>query len=336
MSVGRVVRAAKRLLRRPAALRRSAVSPLRGGDAATSAGAWSQDPALLPWYDRPDWAEHVARAQRNRASDDAEAAMLRKWCEEGYVIVPGLVPGELIDAFVHEIDHVWERSDPIAELIVSDVVLDDGYHVHAPHSELVRLGVEQRRRIRDISNWRIGEYHLSSAAARRIFDYPEIVRIASAIFARRAEARYSLMFSKGTEQGLHQDTCVFHIFPRDFMMGIWIACEDIRPDSGPLEYYPRSHREPLFAEFTNYPQTNRRTSDPEQSRRYDEYVANLAKSFQKHELLIRKGDVMFWHPMLIHGGAPRLDRNATRKSFVLHYIAEGCDVGGRVRGPFNW
>jgi ectoine hydroxylase-related dioxygenase (phytanoyl-CoA dioxygenase family)/SAM-dependent methyltransferase len=336
MSVGRVVRAAKRLLRRPAALHRSAVSSIRGSDAATSPGAWSQDPALLPWYDRPDWAEHIARAQRKPTSDDAEAAMLRKWCEDGYVVVPGLVSGELIDAFVREIDDVWERNDPIAGLAVSDVILDDGHHVHVPHSELLRLGVEQRGRIRENSNWRIGQYHLYSPAARRIFDYPEIVRIASTIFARRAEPRYSLMFSKGTEQGLHQDSCVFHIFPRNFMMGIWIACEDIRPDSGPLEYYPGSHREPLFPEFTNYPQTNRRTSDPEQSKRYDEYVANLAKAFQKHELLIRKGDVMFWHPMLIHGGAPRLDRNATRKSFVLHYIAEGCDVGGRVSGPFNW
>ena len=200
----------------------------------------------------------------------------------------------------------------------------------------MRLDPEQRRRIREVSNWRIGEYHLYSRAARRIFDHPPISRIASIIFARRAEPRYSLMFSKGTEQGLHQDSCVFHIFPRDFMMGVWIACEDITHESGPLEYYPGSNRTPLFAEFSKYPQTNRRTSDPEQSRRYDEYVVNLAKSFQKHELLIKKGDVMFWHPMLIHGGCPRLDRLATRKSYVLHVIAEGCDVGGRVKGPFNW
>ena len=262
--------------------------------------------------------------------------MLRKWCEDGYVIVPGLVPAELIDSFVRELDDVWERSGPIAGLAVSDVILDDGYHVHVAHSDLVRLPVEQRRRISEVSNWRIGEYHLYSQAAHRIFVHPEIIRIASAIFGRRAEPRYSLMFSKGTEQGLHQDTCVFHVFPRDFMMGIWIACEDIKAESGPLEYYPRSHREPLFGEFTNYPQTNRRTSDQEQSKRYDEYVANLAKTFEKHELLVRKGDVMFWHPMLIHGGSPRIDRKASRKSFVLHYIAEGSDVGGRVTGPFNW
>ena len=342
LSFGRVLRAAKRIVRAavgtvgPARTAESEVTTRISDAKRLGSDPWPQDAALLPWYDQDDWADAIAAMRGSHKLDDSDAAMLRKWCEEGYVVVPGLVGTELIDAFVGEIDDVWERSNPIAGLAVSDVILDEGYRVHVPHADLVRLDPEQRRRIREVSNWRIGEYHLYSRAARRIFDHPPISRIASIIFARRAEPRYSLMFSKGTEQGLHQDTCVFHIFPRNFMMGVWIACEDITHESGPLEYYPGSNRTPLFAEFSNYPQTNRRTSDPEQSRRYDEYVVNLAKSFQKHELLIKKGDVMFWHPMLIHGGCPRLDRLATRKSYVLHVIAEGCDVGGRVKGPFNW
>jgi phytanoyl-CoA hydroxylase len=343
LSMGRVMRGVSRRLR--AAAKRgtriltvdteTAATPVNA-ETAASPGVWSQDSALLPWYDQDDWADAIANMRGKRKSSDSDAAVLRKWCEDGYVVVPGLVGTALIDAFVREIDDVWERSNAIAGLAVSDVILDEGYRVHVPHRDLVQLDPGHRRRIKEVSNWRIGEYHLYSQAARRIFDHPDISRIASTIFARRGEPRYSLMFSKGTEQGLHQDTCVFHIFPRNFMMGVWIACEDITHESGPLEYYPGSNRTPLFAEFSNYPQTNRRTSDPEQSKRYDEYVAKLAKSFQKHELLIRKGDVMFWHPMLIHGGCPRLDRLATRKSFVLHVIAEGCDVGGRVKGPFNW
>ena len=298
--------------------------------------AWPQDATLLPWYDRDEWADVLSRTRRASKITDADEALLRKWCEDGYFVVPGLISEQLIDAFVREIDDVWERDTPIEALAVSDVLLDEGHRVHVSHADLIRLETGKRREIKARSNWRIGQYHLYSGAAREIFVHPDIRRIASMVFARKAEPRFSLMFSKGTEQGLHQDTCVFHIFPRDFMMGVWIACEDISHESGPLEYYPGSHRTPLFPEFTNYPQTNRRTTDPEQSRRYDEYVANLAKRFTKHELLVSKGDVMFWHPMLIHGGCPRIDRQATRKSFVLHVMAEGCDMGGRVKGPFNW
>jgi ectoine hydroxylase-related dioxygenase (phytanoyl-CoA dioxygenase family)/ubiquinone/menaquinone biosynthesis C-methylase UbiE len=350
MTIRRVANGVARRVRATARRMRTAMGIGAGSRAAASAshaaiaapqraidaGVWPQGGALLPWYDRDDWAEAIVRMRRASKIGQGDAAMLRKWCEDGYVVVPGLVSAALIDAFVREIDDVWERTTPIDGLAVSDVHLDEGYKVHVPHVDLVRLDFDARQRIKERSNWRIGEYHLFSTAAREIFDHQEIARVASTIFACRGEPRYSLMFSKGTEQGLHQDTCVFHIFPRNFMMGIWIACEDITHESGPLEYYPGSHRTPLFAEFTNYPQTNRRTSDPEQSKRYDEHVVNLAKGFEKHELLVRKGDVMFWHPMLIHGGCPRLERLKTRKSFVLHAIAEGCDMGGRVKGPFNW
>jgi len=338
--VARRARAAARRLRallhasrRPAASVPPAPAPESGRGAMRR---WAQNVALLPWYDRDDWQESIARLRQSGDVGESDVPILVRWCEDGYVVVPGLVPADLIDAFVREIDDVWEHDTAIDGLAVSDVQLDAGYRVHVPHGELVRIERAKRQEIKQRSNWRIGQYHLYSRAARRIFDHPEIERIASTIFARRGEARFSLMFSKGTEQGLHQDTCVFHIFPRDFMMGVWIACEDITHESGPLEYYPGSQRTPLFPEFSNYPQTNRRTSDPEQSKRYDQYVVNLAKGFEKHELLIKKGDVMFWHPMLIHGGCPRLDRAATRKSFVLHVIAEGCDMGGQVTGPFNW
>jgi len=303
---------------------------------ASSSAGWPQDEALLPWYDRNDWAHALDDMRVTQKLSISDEQVLRKWCEDGYVVVPGLVDDRLINAFVQEIDDVWERGLAIDGLAVSDVHLDEGYKVHVPHSELVQIEASKRQEIKSRSNWRIGQYHLYSKAAREIFDHPEIERISSRIFARHGEPRFSLMFSKGTEQGLHQDTCVFHIFPRNFMMGIWIACEDITHESGPLEYYPGSHRTPLFPEFSNYPQTNRRTSDAEQSKRYDDYVVSLAKGFEKHELLVRKGDVMFWHPMLIHGGCPRIDRSATRKSFVLHVIADGCDMGGRVKGPFNW
>lgn len=332
----RLLRAAARAIRSSPGMGSAAAVAAADVERAASSGTWPQDLKLLPWYDQTDSADRIGRMEQKDKGGGGHAALLRKWCKDGYVVVPGLVAPDLIDAFVREIDDVWERNEPIDGLAVSDVNLDEGYRVHVPHGDLVRIDLERRRRIKETSNWRIGQYHLYSSAARRIFDHPEIARLASAIFGRRGEPRYSLMFSKGTEQGLHQDTCVFHIFPRNFMMGIWIACEDIKPESGPLEYYPGSHRVPLFAEFTNYPQTNRRTSSAEQSKRYDDYIVNLAKKFEKHELLIRKGDVMFWHPMLIHGGSPRLDRLATRKSFVLHFIAEGSDVGGRIKGPFNW
>ena len=303
---------------------------------ASNADLWPQDSAALPWYDQLDWTDRIEHLRHQQQLSTSDEVLLRKWCEEGCVVVPGLVAAELIDAMVAEIDAMWERGESIEGLAFSGLEFEDGHHVHVPHSELVRIHLAQRRRIKEISNWRIGQYHLYAPSARQIFDHPGIDRIASTIFARRGEARYSSLYCKGTEVALRQDTCFFHIFPRNFMMGIWVACEDIKAGSGPLEYYPRSHRAPLFAEFTNYPQTNRRTSDPAQRKRYDAHIANAATSYQRQELLVGKGDVMFWHPMLIYGGSPRLDPHATRKSFVIHNIAEDADVTAKITGTISW
>jgi len=113
----------------------------------------------------------------------------------------------------------------------------------------------------------------------------------------------------GSEQALHQDMAVFHIWPCNFLIGAWIACEDVAEGSGPLVLYPGSHRAPFFPGFTQYPQTNLRTADRETFRRYQDYVDDLATRFERREFRATKGQVLFWHGILIprRGGdrAPR-------------------------------
>ena len=141
---------------------------------------------------------------------------------------------------------------------------------------------------------------------------------------------------RGSEQALHQDMAVFHIYPYNHLLGAWIACEDVGPDAGPLVLYRGSHRAPFFDGFTDYPQTNLRTADDEGAAAYTRYVESLADRYERHEFHPRKGQVLLWHGMLIHGGAPVERPDASRKSMVLHYASRGADRGREVHGPFRW
>ena len=38
----------------------------------------------------------------------------------------------------------------------------------------------------------------------------------------------------------------------------------------------------------------------------------------------RKGDVLFWHANLVHGGSPRKDLKHSRRALVCHYFARGA------------
>jgi ectoine hydroxylase-related dioxygenase (phytanoyl-CoA dioxygenase family) len=92
----------------------------------------------------------------------------------------------------------------------------------------------------------------------------------------------------------------------------------------------------MFPGFADYPQTNLRTADAETTRAYEAWIEEVAARHPPHSFLAKKGDVLLWHGMLLHGGAPVLRRGTSRKSLVLHYTVRGADRGREVRGPFNW
>ncbi|MBD0334295.1 MAG: phytanoyl-CoA dioxygenase family protein, partial [Cyanobacteria bacterium Co-bin13] len=137
-------------------------------------------------------------------------------------------------------------------------------------------------------------------------------------------------------QAVHQDTAVFQLFPPNYIVGAWIACEDIAVDSGPLMYYPKSHREQLFEAFNNYPQTSLRTASSEVTNAYLDYVNNLASKHRKQLFLGKKGDVFLWHGMLLHGGSEVQNPSQTRQSYVVHFVPPDKEVSSQILGPLNW
>jgi phytanoyl-CoA hydroxylase len=141
----------------------------------------------------------------------------------------------------------------------------DGEPRKLSHAELLALGTEEREWGGDNSRWRIRGFNNFSEGARRVFENAELNRLCSLVFNCPARPGYTINFMYGSEQELHQDTAVFNIMPPNYLIGVWVACEDVAEDSGPLVLYAGSHREPLFAGFDNYPQTNLRTASPQES-----------------------------------------------------------------------
>ncbi|MEL6688448.1 MAG: phytanoyl-CoA dioxygenase family protein [Pseudomonadota bacterium] len=297
---------------------------------------WPQDQSALPWFDRDDAPDTIKTMAREGRITAEQKGLLEKWVEDGYFVIEGLIDKDRVQAFRDEIENIGSRQDPYAGLNFSDVKIGDEVHVHVPHEDLLALSLEEREKAKAVSNWRIGALHLFSEAANRVFLDDETRQLCELIFAKPSIPRYSLSFHKGSQQLLHQDTPVFHVFPRNHLIGVWIAMENITADSGPLVYFPKSHREPLYEEFGNYPQTNRRTCSQETSHRYDAYVQKLSERFEEKLFTPNEGDALFWHGQLIHGGYPVQNPDTTRLSFVVHHMAEGCDAGAHVVGPFNW
>ena len=151
----------------------------------------------------------------------------------------------------------------------------------------------------------------------------KIMNILTHLYKRKPLPFQTLNFYVGSEQKLHSDQIHFCSFPLNFMCGVWVALEDISIDSGPLIYYPGSHKLPFYT----MQHLKVKPGD------YAEYEKKIEKKIEKNITkfglvpkygTIKKGDILIWHANLIHGGSKRNNMTLTRKSVVMHYFFENC------------
>ena len=106
--------------------------------------------------------------------------------------------------------------------------------------------------------------------------------------------------------------------------------EDIHTDSGPLEFYPGSHRLPYVFSLHAQISVDDMTTDGYAAcrARYEPFVQRLIveHGMRPKYFEARKGDVLIWRANLFHGGSQRGDLRLSRKALVGHYFAKGAFV----------
>jgi hypothetical protein len=156
---------------------------------------------------------------------------------------------------------------------------------------------------------------------------PAILQLLTELYGRRAFPFQTLNFPVGTQQHFHTDSIHFSSSPERFMVGVWVALEDVDSENGPLVYYPGSHTLPIYTNENLGVAPN--FSGPDPISHYSLYlkaweqiveVLNL-KPLQFHA---KKGQALIWAANLLHGGAAHNDRQRTRYSQVSHYFFDGC------------
>ncbi len=126
----------------------------------------------------------------------------------------------------------------------------------------------------------------------------------------------TLSLEFGSQQDYHVDTLYMPSSPNG-MVASWIALEDIVPDSGPLQFYPRSHRIPPY--LFSHGKRNAITEEMESFKKYyDEEISE--RNLEPATFIPNAGDVFIWHEQLYHGGAKILNPQRTRRSLVTHYF----------------
>lgn len=234
---------------------------------------------------------------------------LEFWRENGYVVLEKVLPTHWLDLFWDEVEDTIENHE---KHTTTALVYQFNGQKPTPLKEV------PKELLKGIGA-RINDYHNTSVGAKRIMTHRHIVTFLKAALAPELTAFQSLVFKYSSQQPTHQDFPWVTSNIPSHLAAAWIPCEDVQADSGPLFYYPGSHKIPKF----NFGRTGILKKDislfnPIQ---FSEYLDKTCKEhgIEKKVLLIKKGDILIWHGGLAHGGSMINNPEMTRKSFVCHY-----------------
>jgi hypothetical protein len=251
-----------------------------------------RDAQLTPWFDRPGALEHLEALRRSGRIGVDEHAALRQFAQEGYMVLPEPIE----EALLQRID--GELEDAVAGKT-------QGY----------TYGSSQR----------VVNLHLRYPGVRALWRHPAVLRYLEHVFGVPARPCQTLTYIFGSQQAAHQDTIHLTPFPQGYMCGVWVALEDVQPDSGELEVFPGTQTLPrVYMSDAGCP----KVTDNDWGEFQEKVVARYRKMLDegghgKVTYRPKRGSVLIWHENLLHGGSVRVDLSRSRRSIVSHYFADG-------------
>ena len=130
----------------------------------------------------------------------------------------------------------------------------------------------------------------------------------------------NMIFDKSIGTIDHIDTWYLDTDPMGYLIAAWVALEDIDGNGGEFHVYPGSHLDDR-TKPENWKNLNHE--------KFVEWSEEVSKSFKKTPIHLKAGDVLFWHPFLLHGSSNQKLKGFSRKSLTAHYHPVSMKRGGR-------
>ena len=129
----------------------------------------------------------------------------------------------------------------------------------------------------------------------------------------------NMLFDKSTGTVDHIDSWYLDTDPMGYLIAAWVALEDIDGNGGEFHVYPGSHLSTMVS------------PDNWKSLNHDQFVnwsENIRKEFHRKPIHLNAGDILFWHPSLLHGSSKQKAVGHSRKSLTAHYYPVDLLKGG--------
>jgi hypothetical protein len=217
------------------------------------------------------------------------------WNKDGVVILKNFMPEALMRAY----EDCWIRAH--------GAVADGKIHMHNPAGWTYCTPYRDHPELLEILSY--GPLH---DEMRRLIGEPAAVHL-------------NLTGWVTSERNFHQDSYLSPPHVGDYYVAVWIALENIHPDSGPFQYVPGSHRwrqvtrEKTLAALEPHERTERWPFFSERflTPLFEEEI--VRQGIPAVSYLPKRGDVLLWHSRLLHRGSKANVPGMLRKALIAHY-----------------
>ncbi len=237
--------------------------------------------------------------------DVSDVGGIREYYQNnGYVVLRGVIEHSIIDAFMAEYERI-KRSHMFI------------YHSQSTH-RVIRPELNEHGFVRE-SMLDPSRLNLFSGFSRAIQQCIYHAAVSDALTALDGQERHvswqDMFFDLSTGTIEHTDTWYLDTDPPGSLVGAWFALETIDKRAGVFFVMPGSHRSPQLdrGHYTLHEDFRKATL-----KFVDEH------GFRPKGMAIDKGDVILWHPFLVHGAFSNEDARFSRKSFTSHYFPYGA------------
>jgi hypothetical protein len=257
------------------------------------------------WIDRPTAEDVLTKLEANPATAEV-GGYLRQFHAFGFCVIPSAVSADAIDSY-HVECAALIAADKLSISLGHDILPAKGADLLVPLTKLL-------------------DVHVFSPAAQRIAFAPPLKAFLDHLFGEPALAFQTLHFETGSTQAVHNDTAYVVLNEPKSLAASWVALEDIQPGSGELVYYPGSHR---FGDFLYQNHRKNWSVDDDGHEIHNHHLHWIHEQAKQRGIALqsfrpKKGDALFWHADLAHGGGPITTEGTTRRSLVTHYCPARC------------
>jgi hypothetical protein len=238
-------------------------------------------------------------------SDTATGPHAERYMRDGWTVLPETVPNDLIDRYAEE----WlEYAAP------------DGWPDPIPYRRHIAL--------LDLCSWE------------------PLHRAMNDLIGEPCGLHLNLTGWRSTTRNWHQDGYLNPDTNRDHYIAVWIALDDIHPDSGPFQYVTGSHRWPWTVR--NRRMLTALTPDEARSPLWPTHSERILTPLFEAELETRdatigtwtpkRGQVLLWHPRLLHRGSTPTNPTLERRALIAHYsgIHHRPDMPAAISHGSGW